>query len=66
LNRENGSLTLTPFFLDLPPEEWERVRSMLGEVFEIYEIDEGVPVCARSISEYSLSLASDEMGLVES
>ena len=25
---------------DLPPEEWECVRSMLGEVFEIYEIDE--------------------------
>ena len=24
---------------DLPPEEWECVRSMLGEVFEIYEID---------------------------
>ena len=24
---------------DLPREKWERVRSMLGEVFEVYKID---------------------------
>lgn len=24
---------------DLPPDEWECVRSMLGQVFEVYEID---------------------------
>jgi len=25
---------------DLPPEEWQDPQSMVGEVFEVYEIDE--------------------------
>lgn len=49
---------------DLPPEEWECVRSMLGEVFEIYEIDEWVGAWVQYQS-HSLSLESDEMELVE-
>ena len=58
---------------DLPLDEWEHVRSMLGEVFEVYKIDEwdgawlekefsSVPGQYQS---HSLSLASDEMELVE-
>jgi hypothetical protein len=50
---------------DLPPEEWESVRSMLGEVFEVYEIDEWGGAWVQYQS-HSLSLASDEMELVES
>jgi hypothetical protein len=49
---------------DLPREEWECVRSMLGEVFEIYEIDEWGGAWVQYES-HSLSLASDEMELVE-
>jgi hypothetical protein len=49
---------------DLPPEEWECVRSMLGEVFEIYEIDEWGGAWVQYQS-HSLSLESDEMELVE-
>jgi len=49
---------------DLPPEEWKCVRSMLGEVFEIYEIDEWVGAWVQNQS-HSLSLESDEMELVE-
>jgi len=49
---------------DMPPEEWECVRSMLGEVFEIYEIDEWVGAWVQYQS-HSLSLESDEMELVE-
>jgi len=49
---------------DLPPEECECVRSMLGEVFEIYEIDEWGGAWVQYQS-HSLSLESDEMELVE-
>jgi len=49
---------------DMPPEEWECVRSMLGEVFEIYEIDEWGGAWVQYQS-HSLSLESDEMELVE-
>ena len=49
---------------DLPPEEWKCVRSMLGEVFEIYEIDEWGEAWVQYQS-HSLSLESDEMELVE-
>jgi hypothetical protein len=49
---------------DLPPEEWECVRSMLGEVFKIYEIDEWGGAWVQYQS-HSLSLESDEMELVE-
>ena len=59
---------------DLPPEEWERVRSLLGEVLEVYEIDKwgGVwvekafPSPPGQYQSHSLSLASEEMELVES
>jgi hypothetical protein len=49
---------------DLPSDEWECVRSMLGKVFEVYEIDKwgGAWVLCQS---HGLSLASDEMELVE-
>ncbi len=34
-------LELSPSFLaSLPPDEVDDVRSMIGEVFEIYEIDD--------------------------
>ena len=34
-------LELSPSFLaSLPPDEIDDVRSMIGEVFEVYEIDE--------------------------
>ena len=59
---------------DLPPEEGERVRSMLGGVFEVYDVDEwgGVwvekafPVGSDRYLSHSLSLASEEMEVVES
>jgi hypothetical protein len=49
---------------DLPPDKWECVRSMLGQVFEVYEIDKwgGASVQYQS---HSLPLASDEMERVE-
>jgi hypothetical protein len=25
---------------DLPPEEWQELETMIGEVFEVYEVDE--------------------------
>jgi hypothetical protein len=58
---------------DLPREEWERVRTMLGEVFEVYEIDKWggawvekqFPSARDQYQSHSLSLASDEMELVE-
>jgi hypothetical protein len=58
---------------DLPHEEWERVRSMLGEVFEVYEIDKWggawsekqFPSTPGQYQSHSLSLASDEMELIE-
>ena len=25
---------------DIPPDEWQRLQTMVGEVFEVYEIDE--------------------------
>ena len=58
---------------DLPPEEWERVRSMLGEVLEVYEIDKWggawvekeFPSVPGQYQSHSLSVASDEMELVE-
>ena len=48
----------------LPPDDWKQVRSMLGEFFEVYHIHElgGAWVQYQS---HSLSLASDEMELVE-
>ncbi len=57
---------------DLPIEEWQDLKTMLGEVFEVYEIDEndGAWVekiwkqddgCERS---HSYSLASHEMEVV--
>jgi len=48
----------------MQPEEWKCVRSMLGEVFEIYEIDEWGGAWVQYQS-HSLSLESDEMELVE-
>ena len=58
---------------DLPREEWERVRSMLGEIFEVYEIDKWggawvakqFPSAPGQYQSHSLSLGSDEMELVE-
>jgi len=57
---------------DIPPDEWERLEGMVGEVFEITEIDEyggawiekwfDGPDGSSLISNYSL--ASDEMELV--
>ena len=49
---------------DLAADEWECVRSMLGQVFEVYEIDKwgGAWVQYQSLS---LTLASDEMERVE-
>ena len=49
---------------NLPPDEWKCVRSMLGEVFEIYEIDDWGGAWVQYQS-YSLSLVSDEMELVD-
>jgi hypothetical protein len=50
---------------DLPPDEWGCVRSMLGQVFEVYEIDKWGGAWVQYQS-HSLSLASDEMERVES
>jgi hypothetical protein len=58
---------------DLPHDEWERLRSMLGEVFVVYEIDKWggawvekpFPSAPHQYQSHSLSLASDEMELVE-
>jgi hypothetical protein len=34
-------LEVTPYLKDrLPAQEWQRLQSMVGEVFEVYEIDE--------------------------
>jgi hypothetical protein len=59
---------------DLPPDEWERVRSMFGEVLKVYEIDEWggawvekeFPSAPGQYQSHSLSLASEEMELIES
>jgi len=59
---------------DLPPDEFSRLQSMLGQVFAVEEIDEWggawveglFPVDANHINSHSLSLASDEMELVPS
>jgi len=62
------------FLASLPPDEIEDVRSMIGEVFEVYEIDEyGSPWVEKiwnypdndQCSSHSLALATDEMELVD-
>lgn len=66
---------LSPQFLaSLPPEEIEDVRSMVGGVFEVYEIDEygcawvqktwHYPQSGKSMS-HSLSLKQHQMELVQ-
>ncbi len=61
-------------FIDkLPDDEAENVRSMLGEVFEVYEIDEyGSPWVEKvwhlpggKSNSHSVALASSEMELVD-
>ena len=67
-------VAIAPFLeRDLPPDEWERVRSMLGEIFEVYEIDKWgggwvekeFPAAPGQYQSHSLSLASDEMELID-
>ena len=61
------------FLNSLPPEEVEDVRSMIGEVFNVYEIDEyGSPWVEKiwnhgnnKINSHSLALDANEMELVE-
>lgn len=68
-------LELSPSFLEsLPKEEIEDVLSMIGEVFEVYEIDEhGSPWIEKGwhfpedekYSSHSIALDSNEMELVD-
>jgi hypothetical protein len=54
----------------LPPEEQVRVSSMVGEVFEVYEIEgdaawvEKVWRSSDGAESHALALAADEMELV--
>ena len=67
-------LSIAPFLeRDLPAEEWQELRSMIGEVFEVCDVDEYGAAWvektwrARSglIRHCSLALASHEMEVVE-
>lgn len=57
---------------DLPPDEWQELETMLGEVFEVYEIDEYGSAWVEKvwddgdgrIHSHSLALASHEMEVV--
>ena len=57
---------------DLPPDEWTRLQAMVGEVFEVDEIDEyGQPWVSKSFPSppgthlgHSLALEPDEMEYV--
>lgn len=62
------------FLASLPPDEIEDVRAMIGEVFEVYEIDEyGSPWVEKiwnypdknQCSSHSLALDTNEMELVD-
>ena len=62
------------FLQSLPPDEFEEVKSMIGEVFEVYEIDPygcawiekgwNYPEEGKFMG-HSLGLASHEMELVD-
>lgn len=64
-----------PSFLkrDLPPEEWRELETMVGKVFEVYEIDEhGAAWIEKKWQDsdgeshsHSLALDSHEMEVVE-
>lgn len=68
-------LELSPCFLEsLPDDEIEDVRSMIGEIFEVYEIDEHGSVWVEKGWNYpdegqymghSLALDANEMELVD-
>jgi hypothetical protein len=68
-------LELSPRFLEsLPADELEDVRSMIGEVFDVYEMDEygcawvekGWPIPDEGqYMSHSLALESHEMELVD-
>ncbi len=62
-----------PAFLlrELPPDEVEDLTSMVGEVFEVYEIDEGGGACIEKVwyepdgqRSHGLSLEAHEMEVV--
>lgn len=62
------------FLASLPPDEIEDVSSMIGEVFEVYEIDKNGSSWVEKIWDYpdqnqcsshSLALAANEMELVD-
>ncbi len=62
-----------PAFLvrELPPDEVEDLMTMVGEVFEVYEIDESGGACVEKIwyepggqRSHSLSLEAHEMEVV--
>jgi hypothetical protein len=58
---------------DLPSDEWQDLETMVGEVFEVYEIDEyGAAWVEKSFTEgdgahrtHGLALASHEMEVVQ-
>ena len=64
-----------PSFLkrDLPAEEWMDIQSMIGEVFEVYEIDEYGAAWVEKwwqvdddgCHSHSLALAAHEMEVVQ-
>lgn len=68
-------IELSPLFLaSLPPDELEDVRSMIGEVFEVYEVDKygcawvekgwSYPERGQCMG-HSLGLEAKEMELIE-
>ena len=58
---------------DLPPDEWRDLKTMIGEVFEVYEIDEHGSAWVEKwwndadgeSHSHSVALASHEMEVVE-
>jgi hypothetical protein len=66
-------LKITPFLKDsVPPEEWDDLQTMVGEVFPVCEVDEyGWPWVEKWFESkeegsycHSLALAPDEMEVV--
>ena len=66
-------LGLAPFLKrDLPPSEWRELETMVGEIFEVYEIDEHGAAWVEKVwhdgdgehHSHSLALESHEMEVV--